>query len=90
MHPQPHPHLPGLQQESRSQPQESLDDIIERFDLGDGRRSRYDPIRVIEGWVIFLYGCENWMKLQKFKTVHTVKAPIVFGIGVDHKYITYH
>ena len=59
MHPQPHPHPPRLGQQRHSQPKESLEDIMEAIDLGDGRRSRYDSRSVIEGRVIFLYGCEN-------------------------------
>lgn len=38
----PHPHSPRLERQRRSEPRETVDDIMERFDLGDRRRSRHD------------------------------------------------
>ena len=37
-----HPHSPRFEQQRRSQPRESIEDIMERFDLGSGRGSRRD------------------------------------------------
>ena len=37
-----HPHSPRLEQQRRTQPRESLEDIMERFDLSGGRGSKHD------------------------------------------------